>query len=176
MEGTSGAAYRDSLRGEQREAALTVGQTQVCFAGESAKRVLRRRFERCGFPNPHRDGLATGGARADRVGAKLRSRAIVAGDAGRRIFSGPWPVKPRLAALRKTRGYPSARWRSQGRLRAKLCTRATARMVSGVPTIWWSCSRIVTIADLDRRRAARRATRRKPLAPGLAPPRESVGS
>ena len=36
----------------------------------------------------------------------------------------------------------------------ELCTRATAGTVSGVRTITWLCSRIVSVAEVDKRRAA----------------------
>jgi hypothetical protein len=40
MEGTWGAAYRESLRGEQREAALMAARVEAHVVGEGARRIL----------------------------------------------------------------------------------------------------------------------------------------
>jgi hypothetical protein len=53
----------------------------------------------------------TGGARADRVGVKLSSRAIVSRRARRRKLPGPWPVKPRLESRQIVTGLGP--WRFQ---------------------------------------------------------------
>jgi len=53
----------------------------------------------------------TGGARADRVGVKLSSRAIVSRRARRRKPPSPWPVKPRLESRQIVTGLGP--WRFQ---------------------------------------------------------------
>jgi hypothetical protein len=105
MEGTSGAAEAAPLRGGTVEAALearhrvSAGLRRACSSSgalESTARDWRTRLQ----PQAPASN-ATGGVRADRVGAKLSWRAIAtrgAGIEGRsRSSLGPWPVKSRLA-------------------------------------------------------------------------------
>lgn len=118
-------------------------------------------------------GSATGGVRAERVGIERFLRAIAGGRA--EGFS------PRLLACdslvgspRKERCHPHDRASPKGEGREELCAWATARRVSGVRAITWSCSRFVSIAEVDRRRLASAAWTR-PRRSGLAPPARADG-
>jgi len=95
MEGTSGAADRASLRGETREAALVARSARAGLAGRARRRhfVYGEPSGDAGHSGLRRSGFATGGVRADRVGAKLSPRAIAAGGAesGESLAKAPDP-------------------------------------------------------------------------------------
>jgi len=106
-----------------------------------------------------------------------RDRALLASDRGRTRRGYP----PRLLAcdslvgsLRKERCHPHDRASPKGGGREELCAWETARRVSGVRAITWSCSRFVSIAEVDRRRLAFAAWIR-PRRSGLAPPARADG-
>jgi hypothetical protein len=122
MEGTSGAADRAPLRGGSREAALSRTGTAQAGPREADRAAARpARWARKGRARlcaPDEGGLsshlrhepATGGVRADRVGAKLLFASDRVGRSRARFPSGPkrdpWPVKSWLAAQRKARSHP----------------------------------------------------------------------
>lgn len=114
-----------------------------------------------GSPGRQHGESATGGVRADSVGVKLPRRAIAKGGAGpSHCDPRPWPVKPRLVCLERG-GSPGSNEQSpQGLGACKSRTRATESGASGVQTVLRWCSRIVTIAEVDRRRLARFIHRR----------------
>jgi hypothetical protein len=164
MEGTSGAADRAPLRGGMREAALSSGarwlrapRTQAsskggaCEAGScgARKRVQRRRHlqpaprragnRRC----PSRLGWGEASSASDRGGRRQRPGTLA------RVF-GPWPSTSRLAALRKEQSHLQPSCRKAAR-RDQLHRRATAGVVlRGSDELRW-CSRIVSIAEVDKR-------------------------
>jgi len=130
----------------------------LAFAGAPSQRRSRARDRRC----PSGAG---------------RDRAPPASDRGRKCGG----VSPRLLAcdslvgsFRKERGHPHDRASPKGGGREELCAWATTRRVSGVRAITWSCSRFVSIAEVDKRRLASAAWIR-PRRSGLAPPARADG-
>jgi hypothetical protein len=91
------------------------GRTRPCRAPPLTRRFARRTRQgsssifddpaSAATPASRRHACATGGVRADRVGAKLPPRAIATGGAGSKKgascpSAGPWPVTSRLAEPR----------------------------------------------------------------------------
>lgn len=161
-----------ALRGAVREAALrAVGCESGGRLAGSQKHLRMRVFA----GSPSQRGPRVGDRRCpSRAG---RDRALPASDRGRTRRG----VSPRLLACdslvgspRKERCHPHDRASPKGEGREELCAWATARRVSGVRAITWSCSRFVSIAEVDRRRLASAAWTR-PRRSGLAPPARADG-
>jgi hypothetical protein len=102
------------------------------------------------------------------------------------LRQGPWPAKSRLAASRKRRRHPQLRVAiERSRPRDWLHQWATADEVLRSYGDSWLCSRVVSIAEVDKRRVAPRARGRRVRGAddGSSPPtrersgrRKSVGS
>jgi hypothetical protein len=86
MESTSGAAERALLRGRTREAALEGGGSRKRLAARVSSNSETDGADKAPASRTYSTAkgieLATGGARADRVGAKLPARAIAPEGAG----------------------------------------------------------------------------------------------
>lgn len=89
----------------------------------------------------------------------------------------PWPVESRLAS--PACGFEATRRIEPGaarrRARDELHAQATAGVVSGVRSRPWLWSRVVSIAEVDRRCSAETPCGRKLGGPWSSPPRESAG-
>lgn len=93
---------------------------------------------------PGRSGWGKASTASDRGGGSLASA---------KAFAGLWPVKSRLAVPRSTATRaPSHEPRCVRR--RKLRAWATTGVVSGVWTISQLCSWVVSVAEIDKRRAA----------------------
>lgn len=81
MEGTSGVAEYEALRGAAYEAALEgVCRVRGARRAGSEKVLAEAGTDGTGYSSPDRHERATRGVRVDRVGAKLPPRAIAMGD------------------------------------------------------------------------------------------------
>jgi hypothetical protein len=138
MKGTSGAAERVLLRGRVREAALKIGCAEArprqaslwmpSFRGASSAEAS---------PASGGNSLATGGARANRVGEKLPRRAIARGRScvvglgqrqplARDISAGCAPKGARPPAPKAATEATPARW--AGLDRSSSCARNSFRL------------------------------------------------
>jgi len=194
MEGTSGAADRDSLRGEACDAALGGGACQKRAPSGGLAKPLRFAGAHCSaaVSTLRRNELATGGVRAVSgwgeapASSDRRGRRRAADSKGPR--HGPWPVASRLAAVRTGDRESVARPRRGRRKPPFRKTRkppATTRCARGRPRArsagFGRCA--VVLADrcfgCRSRRATRGSSRPGVKSPwtrgGSSPQRESSG-